>query len=86
MSDVVSPRTFAVRRTVSRPSTLPLPQFEPPTMPGYWIEPESVGGVQMPSERSDAISSRHFPRSQGVKPNASSGVSVAGCSGAGARK
>ncbi len=37
----------------------------------------------MPSERAPAMSSRHLARSQGVKPNASSGVSVAGWIGRG---
>ena len=37
----------------------------------------------MPSDRMDRIRSRHFPRSQGVSPQASSGRSPWGASGGG---
>ncbi len=47
------------------------------------MDPRSEAGVKMPSERSEAMRSRHAARSQGVNPHASSGVSVAGWSGGG---
>ncbi len=60
-----------------------LPQFVPPALPGYIRVPRTLGGVKMPSLRSAAIFSRHFPRSQGVSPHASSGRSCCGTSAAG---
>ena len=55
-------------------------------MPGYWIEPCERRRREDPVGARAAIISRHLPRSQNVKPQASSGVSVAGWSGGGARR
>src|SRR5256885_7076168 len=56
-------------------NTMP-PQFTPPMYPGDSSVPRVSGGVKMPSLRSEAMSSRHLPRSQKVRPQAS-----AGCTG-----
>src|SRR4030095_11559122 len=55
----------------------------PPALPGHWMILSRPGGVKMPSERIDAMISRHLPLSDGVKPHASSGPNVSGCSGPG---
>ena len=60
------------------------PQFAPPAVPGDRIVPGAVeGGVKMPSERSDSIFLRQALRSQNVNPQASSGFTESGSSGAG---
>src|SRR3984893_18697322 len=48
-----------------------LPQFTPPTLPGNTAVPCRLGGVNMPSARSDLILSWHHFRSSGVGPHAS---------------
>src|SRR5882757_10780248 len=48
-----------------------LPQFTPPTLPGKTAAPRRLGGVNMPSARSDLILSWHHFRSSGVAPQAS---------------
>ena len=60
------------------------PQLVPPALPGNISEPRRLGGVYIPSQRSDFIVSRHLRRSKPSSPNASSGSSVVAVSGGGA--
>ncbi len=60
------------------------PQLVPPALPGNINEPRRLGGVYMPSQRSDLNVSRHLRPSQLSSPKASSGSSVVAVRGGGA--